>query len=182
MTIHDSFPDAVPIQGAFEVHDGTTENLTTLTKNGELVKVGDRLPEVPGIYLDEEPAIIQTVNAFGTPTCDGCVNELEQFQIDNPGVRVFSLTKQGPGEMDDGSEPAELQQERVQIDDAAAIELGVALDPGENADADFWGGALRRAVVVVNRDRVVTHVQIHKDQEQKPDFLAVYQAALDAAK
>lgn len=183
MTIHDSFPEAVPIQGAFEeLEDGTVEQLITLTANGELLKVGDTLPFISGVDIDGQAAVIQTVNAYGTPTCDNCIDQMEQFQIDNPTIRVFGLTKQSPGEMDDGSEPKQLTQERVQINDDAAIELGVALDPGENADVDFWGGALRRAIAVVNSDRVVTHVQIHEDQEQEFDFLAVYQAALDAAK
>src|ERR1700752_4424069 len=87
---------ALPVQGAFEIYEGNRENLITLTRTGQLPKVGDYLPKVPEFELPGKPFILHAVNAFGTETCDTCTDELESFRQAHPEIPVISLTKQSP--------------------------------------------------------------------------------------
>jgi len=168
--------EPIPIKGAYEIYDGKREELITLTRAGRLLQEGELLPPIPGIS-PEGVFIIHTVNAFGTPTCDECTSELETFHQQHPGVPVYSLTKQTPEQIqeENAKHPGqEVTHNQLSIDDGTAIDLGVALRPGEGADEEFWPTALRRMVAVV-KDGQVVHIQEHDDQEEKPDFMKVFE-------
>jgi hypothetical protein len=174
-------PQVIPVDGAFEDYEGTREHLITLTRSGQLLRVGDSIPAIPGVSTDGRPYILHTVNALGTPTCDSCVDMLEQFHIDHPEVPVYSITKQDIGEFDaDNPDAPEVTHKRVRISEDTAIDLGIALASGENADAEFWPTALRRTLAVIDSDGRVIDIQQPDDQEEKPDFLRAEAAVLAA--
>ncbi|HSW80342.1 MAG TPA: hypothetical protein VLG47_06205 [Candidatus Saccharimonadales bacterium] len=182
MTDHNQYPgQSIPVDGAFEVFEGNRENLITLTRNGELLQVGDQLPPIPGINPDGVPFILHTVNAFGTPTCDRCTDMLEAFHRDHPDVPIYSLTKQEPEQMrTENEDESPITHDRIQIDQNTAIDLGVELAPGEGADTEFWPTALRRTVAVIGGDGRILHIEQPDDQEQFPNFDALYDAVLAA--
>ncbi|HSX15791.1 MAG TPA: hypothetical protein VLF40_03295 [Candidatus Saccharimonadales bacterium] len=173
----DPVPLENPGQQAYEDLDGKREHVTTLTREGRLLEAGDFMPFVPGIEWQRHGLyIVQTVNAFDTETCDNCVDELDGFHRAHPEVPVYSLTKQNLAEVKKQS----ADQTFLQINPATAIALGTELVPGEGADPDFWSGALRRSIFVVDASGKIVHTQQPNDQEQMPDFDQVYRAALDA--
>jgi hypothetical protein len=175
------------VNGAFEIHEGTREELITLTRTGQLLQPGDFLPAVKGIELEGKPFILHTVNAFGTETCDMCTDELETFHKQHPETPVISVTKQTPEEIavEDAKRRAEgkppVTHERVTVDQETAIDLGIALAPGEGADPEFWPTALRRTLALVGSDGRIIDIQQPDDQEQRPDFAEIYEA-LEALK
>lgn len=178
-----STPNELPVSGAFEVFEGNREELITLTRNGELLQPGDVLPAVPGVEPEGRPFVLHTVNAFGTETCDTCTDVIEAFHLSYPEVPVYSLTKQSADEIaaEDGKRVVEgkkpVTHQRLSIDQDTAVDLGAALAPGEGADADFWPTALRRTLVVVGADGKIIDIQQPDDQEQKPDWAMIYEAA-----
>lgn len=168
------------VKGAFEIYEGNREELDTLTRTGRLLQPGDYLPHITGLENDGQPFILHTVNAFGTETCDVCTDQLEAFHKLHPEVRVFSLTKQTEAEIkaeDDkrasaGKEP--ITHPRIPIDQETAVDLGVALAPGEGADPEFWPTALRRTLALVDGNSRIVDIQQPDDQEQIPDFTRIY--------
>jgi len=183
MQEYDSSADKpeVVVEGAFEMYEGARENLNTLTRTGQLLQVGDHLPEIAGVESGGRPFILHTVNAFGTETCDMCTDELETFQLSHPDVPVFSLTKQSAEELraEDEKRAAAgkppITQSRVTIDQETAIDLGVALAPGEGADPEFWPTALRRTLALVDGNGTIVDIQQPDDQEEVPSFTQVYE-------
>ena len=170
----------LPVLGAYEDFEGSREHLITLTRTGQLLQVGDQLPPVAGIELGNGPIVLHAVNEFGTPMCDACTSELERFHQEHPEIPIYSLTRQAPEKMglEDGQPITHAQ---LQIDDETAINLGIALQPGEGADEDFWPTALHRTIAVVDAQGTITHIQQPDDQDQMLDFESAYQAVLDAS-
>ena len=169
------------VAGAFEIFEGKREELITLTRTGRLLQAGDFLPQMVGIEIQDKPFILHTVNAFGTETCDFCIGELEVFHQAHPDTEVISLTKQSAKEIQD--EDAKRAQEgkppithkRVTIDQELAIDLGVALAPGEGADKEFWPTALRRTLALIDGQGRIVDIQQPEDQEEIPDFGKIYE-------
>jgi hypothetical protein len=178
----------VSIAGAFEIYqpspelEAVREELDTLTRPG-LMQPGDVLPHIPGLEMDGTPFILQTVNALGTPTCDTCVDQLEAFHNEHPNIPVITLTKQRSDEIqkldaksnEDGKTPTAHQ--RITIDQETAIDLGVALAPGQNADPEFWPTALRRTLAFIGADGRIVDIQQPNDQESIEDFSTIYDEA-----
>jgi hypothetical protein len=176
-------PSEVPVNGAFEIFDGKREELLTLTRNGQLLTKGDVVPAIPGIELEGRPFVLHTVNAFGTETCDACTDDVEAFHIAHPEVPVYSLTKQSPEEIaaDDTKRNAEgkprITHQRITVSNDTAIDLGIALAPGEGADEEFWPTALRRTLALVDADGRIRDIQQPDDQEEVPDITGLYEGA-----
>ncbi|MBX4197445.1 hypothetical protein KW801_02735 [Candidatus Saccharibacteria bacterium] len=174
-------PSEVPVNGAFEIFDGKREELITLTRNGQLLTKGDVVPAIPGILLEGRPFVLHTVNAFGTETCDACTDEVEAFHITHPEVPVYSLTKQSSEEI--AAEDAKRNEEgrsrithqRVTVSNDTAINLGIALAPGEGADKEFWPTALRRTLALVDAGGRIVDIQQPDDQEEVPDITGIYE-------
>jgi hypothetical protein len=171
----------VSIPGAFEIFEGNREELNTLTRNGRLLQPGDIVPVLPGVELGGIPFILHTVNAFGTETCDTCTDELEAFHLARPEIPVISLTKQTPEEIMaedakriEAGKPA-VTHNRITIDQDTAIDLGVALEAGEGADKEFWPTALRRTLILADRNGRIIDIEQPDDQEQKPDFMRFFE-------
>lgn len=182
---HDPFSQKseIPVTGAYEVFEGSREELITLTRTGSLLQPGDTLPVIPGVDLHDSPLILHTVNAFGTETCDTCTDELETFHLRHPEIPVISLTKQSPEEIDaenakktEAGKP-KITHRQLTIDHETAVDLGVALAPGQGADEEFWPTALRRTLALVDSHGKIIDIQQTEDQEEKPDFLRVFEAA-----
>lgn len=178
------------------------EELTTLTTRGSVLEAGDLLPtNLQGSYFNPDTKLLEpdfrlipekgvrliaAVNEFGTPTCVQCTEQLdhafETFMTDHPGVDVSIISL---GRLhDDGQtftpgSPEEraagrLQHPRVFIDQKTAVELSLAVEPGKNADPDFWMGALRRGVIVVTPDGMVHGAEFPQDQETKPNLQTAF--------
>lgn len=173
----------LPVLGAFEIDDGKREELITLTRNGRLLEVGDQLPAIKGVDPKNKPFILHTVNAFGTATCDECIGELEAFHLNNPDIPIYSLSKQSPEEIETANQKSgrPITHPCISIDQETAVDLGIAVAPGEGADKEFWPSALRRLVAVIDSDGKVIHVQHPDDQDQLLDFSEVYDHVLAAA-
>jgi hypothetical protein len=171
----------IAVPGAFEIFEGNREELITLTRGGQLLQPGDALPVLPGVEHGDTPFILHTVNAFGTETCDSCTDELETFHITHPDIPVISLTKQTPEEIqaedakrtEAGKPP--VSHSRITIDQDTAIDLGVALEAGEGADKEFWPTALRRTLILADRNGRIIDIEQPDDQEQKPDFMRFFE-------
>jgi len=175
-----SMQPEIPVSGAFEIYEGNREELITLTRTGQLLRPGDFLPDVDSIEVGDKPFIIHTVNAFGTETCDICTDEIEAFHQSHPDVPVFSITKQTPEEIaaEDAKRAADgksrITHARISIDQDTAVDLGVALAPGEGADPEFWPTALRRTLALVDSNGQIIDIQQPDDQEEHPDFSKIY--------
>ncbi len=178
-----------PVDGAYEdfAEDGkptVREHLLTLTREGHLLEPGDELPNIPGIDLAKinGPFVLHVVNALETPDCEKCVNEAEALMPQFEGIPVFTLTKQA---FEDLKEPKALEgrkQQMVTIDDETAIDLGVALEAGENADKEFWPTALRRSAIVVTKEGRIAHVEQPLDQAEILDFYTAFVVAESIAR
>jgi hypothetical protein len=156
------------VKNASEVY----EHLTTLTRNGELMKPGDELPFTPE-GTEGRPYLLHIVNQVGTPRCEECIDTLETLIQKHPEVPVVTLTK----EFDkDAPKERKLGQRVLQIGREAAIDLGVELVPGQDADPEFWLTALRRTLAAVDADGRVLYVEQPLDQDQMLDFDTAYAA------
>ena len=176
-------PNEIPIkEGAYQVFEGNREELITLTRTGQLLQPSDFLPAIPGVETENKPFVLHTVNAFGTETCDGCTDEVEAFHIANPEIPVYSLTKQSAEEIaaedskrsEAGKPP--VTHSRITVSNDTAIDLGIALAPGEGADKEFWPTALRRTLAFVGADGKVADIQQPDNQEEVPDITRIYDA------
>jgi hypothetical protein len=175
MSINTESQSVVPIAGAFEMfaeNEGDVpirENLTTLTR-GHLLEIGDVVAPLSGVEAGK-PYILHAVNELGTPTCDACVSALDQVHAENPELPIFTITKQDLGKFyDEHPEARSSSQTAVSVSHEQAIDLGVALEPGEDADPTFWSSALRRTLAVVDGAGRVADVQQPLDQEEMLDF------------
>ncbi len=147
-----------------------------------MLSVGDYLPDISGLEPTDGPIIIHTVNAFGTETCDNCINVIETFHLAHPDIPVYPLTKQDLAKIaaEEAKSGRSVTHTRLTIDQETAIDLGVALAPGANADEEFWPTALRRSLIVVGENGLIIHIQEPDDQEQEPDFLQAFEVVESA--
>jgi hypothetical protein len=161
----------LPVEGAFEVWQGATEHLNTLTRTGELTHDGDTLPQIRGVDLSGRTLVI-AVNDPNTDFCQAQIRELEAFHVKNPDVPIITLTMR---EFDDKNKDfgESLTQPVAVIDRDAAIDWGLAIDPTEDAAPDAWEGTLRRTAAVVEPTEgglKVVHIEQIPDQEQIPSL------------
>lgn len=153
-----------------------TEHLTTLTRSGALMKPGDQLPFTPE-GTQGRPYLLHIVNQVGTPRCDQCIDTLEELITVHPDVPVITVTKEF---YEDTPVERELGQTVLQIGREVAVDLGVELVPGQDADAEFWSTALRRTLAAVDADGRVLYVEQPLDQDELLDFDSAY-AAIEVA-
>lgn len=184
-------PTILPVHGAFEVREGgARDELVTLTRTGRLLQPDDSImPAVLRLPFDLEvgeiPYILHSANALGDKTFDDDLEVIQAFQQSHPGTPVYSLTKQSPTEVahekerriEAGKSP--ITHRHLTINHNEAINLGIALEPSEGADAEFWTNALRRTLAIVDRDGRIASIEQPDDQKAALDIPKI-RDALDA--
>ena len=178
---HNFDPTIVPVHGAFEVHENGRDELITLTRTGRLLRPGDDImPVILRLDVDlevgERPYIIHSVNALDRETSDSDIEAIQAIKQSHPGTPIYSLTKQLPAEiaLEDENRAAAgkspIAHKRLTVRHEDAIDLGIALEPSEGADTEFWANALRRTLAVVDRDGQIISVEQPDDQKATLDI------------
>lgn len=158
------------VTGAFEVYEGTTEQLeieTDLvdeeTGEGRLLRVGDVI-QVPGLDLSGN-AVGIAINDPNTERCQTQMLDLGKLQRENPDTPMFILTMKG---LDDDHKSFNFDIPMTEIDVETARKLALRIIPGQDADPGAWAGTLRRTALSTV-DGAVAHVEQIDDQFELPD-------------
>ncbi len=155
-----------------------------LTLVGDLIKVGDRLPDVnlTDQDLNERPLssysgrilIISTVPSLDTPVCDAQTRRFNQEATQlGDEVQIITISNDLPFAQKRYCAAEGIERVEV-LSDYRGQPFGraVGLFIKENY-------LLARAVLVADADGVVRYVQIVPDLGQEPDYAAVIKAVKD---
>lgn len=178
---------------ARETLEAGVQRLIVRARSEKLPGTGDILPSVKGRSFDPktqsvEPldlrnidgiVVISVVNACGTPVCDKQMIRMNEFADQNPDITVVSITKQPwNDELIATAKWLKGKHRLVSIDDEAAADLGVGLEPDEGADEEYRTMLLRKALVR-NSMNFIVYDEVVWEQMDEPKYEPLFRAARD---